>query len=149
MKFFQLGSGEYLLTVEENIRCSVRATIGQCIDMNGEKIAGIILEHHIKNKDVFKDADSKICWEAAKDGSAGIEKIFLIITFRDNNSNYEGKMNFYFDLNDPYFSDNMIDWFKLIIGKNGLLALFDGEEPSVFLHSVPLDMPKLIISGNF
>lgn len=149
MKFFQLGDGEYLLTTEEKIRGSVRATIGQCIDNNGEKIAGIILEQRIKNKDMFKDADSKIRWEAAKDGSAGIEKIFLIMTFRDSNSNCVEEMNFYFDLNDPCFSDNMISWFKMIIGKNGLLALFDGDDPSVFVYSIPLDMPKLIVSGNF
>lgn len=149
MKFFQLGDGEYLLTIEEKIRDSVRATISHCTDKDGEKIAGISLGQYIKNKDIFKDADSKICWEAAKDGSAGIEKIFLIMTFRDPSSNEVEKMNFYFDLNDPYFSVNMVEWFKMIIGKNGLLALFDGNEPSVLVYSVPLDMPKLIVSGNF
>jgi hypothetical protein len=126
MKSVQLGDGEYILTIEEKMRDCVPATIGYCTDMYGEKIAGIIIGQGIKNKELYEDADSKVYWEAAKNGLAGIEKIFLIMTFRDSKSTNMEKMNFCFDLKDPSFSSNMINWFVMIIKKNGSLVLFDG-----------------------
>lgn len=145
MKHVQLGDGEYVLTVEEKMRECIPASIGYCIDEYGEKIAGIFIKQDIKNKDIYKDADSKVCWEVAKNGLAGIEKIFLIMVFIDSKSKKVEKMNFYFDLKDQSFSDNMSDWFKMIIDKHGILGLFDESEPFIMVDAIPLDIPRLIV----
>jgi hypothetical protein len=151
MKPVQLGDGEYVLTIEEKIRDCIPATIGYCTDECGKKIAGIIMKQCIKNKDLYEDADSKVYWEAAKNGLAGIEQIFLVMTFRDSKSKVFENMNFYFDLRDPSFSGNMVEWFKMIIERNGILELFDGSEPSIMVNTIPLDIPKLIVAtgGHF
>jgi hypothetical protein len=146
MKPVQLGDGEYILTVEEKIRDCIPATIGYCIDENNGKIAGIIMKQCIKNKYLYEDADSKVYWEAAKNGLAGIEQIFLVMTFVDSKSKVFEKMNFYFDLKDPSFSNHMLEWFEMIIEKNGILELFDGSEPSIMVDTIPLDLPKLIVA---
>lgn len=151
MKPVQLGDSEYALAIEEKIRDCIPATIGYCTDEYGKKIAGINIVQGIKNKDFYEDADSKVCWEAAKNGLAGMEQIFLVMTFMDSKSKNVEKMKFYFDLKDPYFNGNMVDWFKMIIDNDGILVLFDGSEPSVMVNGIPLDMPKLIVatSGYF
>jgi hypothetical protein len=146
MKPVQFGDGEYVLTIEEKIRDCIPATIGYCIDENNGKIAGIIMKQCIKNKYLYEYADSKVYWEAAKNGLAGMEQIFLVMTFMNSRSKIFEKMNFYFDLKDPSFSNCMVEWFKLIIEKNGILALFDGSEPSVMVNAIPLDIPKLIVA---
>lgn len=146
MKSVQLGDGEYVLTIEEKIRGCVPAAIGYCTDECGEKIAGIVIKQGMKNKDLYKNADSKVYWEAAKNGLAGIEQIFLIMTFRDPESADVEKMNFYFDVKDSSFSSDMVEWFKMIIDRNGVLGLFDDSEPSIIVDAIPLDIPKLIVA---
>ncbi len=148
MKAVQLGDGEYTLTIEEKIRDCIPASIGYCTDGCGYKIAGIMIKQCMKNKDLYEDADSKVYWEAAKNGLAGVDEIFLIMTFKDPKSTTMEKMNFYFDLRDKSFSDNMVEWFAMIIEKNGVLGLFDESEATVIVDTIPLDIPKLIVATN-
>jgi hypothetical protein len=148
MKPVQLGDSEYALAIEEKIRDCIPATIGHCTDEYGKKIAGINIVQGIKNKDFYEDADSQVCWEAAKNGLAGMEQIFLVMTFMDSKSKNVEKMKFNFDLKDPYFNSNMVDWFKMIIDNDGILVLFDGSEPSIMVKGIPLDMPKLIVATS-
>lgn len=148
MKSIQLGDGEYILTMEEKIRGCIPAGIGCGIDDNGDKIAGIFVKQAIKNKDIYADAISEVVWEAIKNGSLGIDKIFLNMIFRDLENVEIGKMNFYFDLENPFFRDNMIEWFTMIIDKNGVLGMCDGVVPAIMIDHIPLDIPKLMVMTN-
>lgn len=145
MKHVQLGDGEYILTVEEKIRECIPAGIGYGIDDDGDKTAGIFLKQEIKDKDLYGDVWSEVTWEATQNGSLGIEEIFLHVIFRNDENADIGKMNFYFDLKDPFFRNNMTEWFTMIIDKNGVLGLCDGNEPTIMVNRVPLDIPKLIV----
>lgn len=145
MKSVQLGDGEYILTMEEKIRGCLPAGIGYGIDDNGDKTAGIFVKEEIENKDIYSDAISEVVWEAIKNGSLGIYKIFLNMIFRDLENVEIGKMSFYFDLENPFFRDNMIEWFTMIIGKNGVLGLCDGVMPTIMIDHIPLDIPKLVV----
>jgi hypothetical protein len=145
MKHVQLGDGEYMLTVEEKIRGCIPAGISWGIDDNGDKIAGILVKQTIKNKDIYEDVISEVTWEAIKSGSLGIDKIFLNMIFRDLENVEIGKMNFYFDLKNPFFRDNMIEWFTMIIDKNGVLGMCDGVVPTIMIDHVPLDIPRLVV----
>ncbi len=144
MKGTQLGDGEYSLMIEEKIRECIPSAIGYGIDDDGDKTAGIIVKQEIKKKNLYGNARSEAIWEAARNNGLGIERIFLNIIFRDDNNVYMGKMNFYFDLKDSS-RDDMIEWFKMIVEKNGLLGLCDGTEPSIMIDNIPLDVPKLIV----
>lgn len=141
MQFKQTGDTEYFLIVEEKIRECLPAKIGSGVDEDGKKIAGILLDKPLEDKQIYIDIDVKSQWEAANDPKHGIEKIFLHLDFVGIGK----KLNFYFDLKDPYFRKNMISWFSLIILKNGVMGLCDGELPSVLVENVPLDMPKMMI----
>lgn len=145
MKHIQLGEGEYSLVLEEKIRECIPAGISYGIDDDGDKIAGIFLKQEIKKKDLYGDAISEVTWEATQNGLLGIEKIFLTMIFRDTENVDIGKMNFYFDLKDSFFRNNMVEWFTMIIDKNGVLGLCDGTVPTIMIDHIPLDIPKLIV----
>lgn len=143
MRAIQLGDSEYLLKVEEMTRECVPAVIGISSDENEENIAGIIVKQYIKDKDLYTNADINVRWEAVRNGNIGIEKIFLVVTFVDKYVDL-GKMNFCFDLKDPFFREHMTEWFSMIIKKR-IIDICDGNLPSITLGNIPLDMPELII----
>ena len=145
MKHVQLGEGEYHLMLEEKIRDCIPAEIGYGIDNVGDMTAGIFVKQEIKKKSLYEDARSYVIWEATKNGLLGIEKIFLNMIFRDTENVDIGRMNFYFDLKDPFFGNNMTEWFTMIIDKNGVLGICDGVIPAIMVDNIPLDIPKLIV----
>jgi len=141
----QLGNSEYFLMVEERIRGCIPSVISHGFDDDdGTRIAGISVEREIKNKDLYSNASSETIWELAQDGIF-VDKIFLTMIFRDPENLEIERMHFYFDLDDSLFKDNMVEWFMLIISKNGMLALCDDVEPSILVDHIPLDIPKLIV----
>jgi hypothetical protein len=145
MKHIQLGEGEYSLVIEEKIRECIPAGISYGIDNDGSKTAGVFVRQEIMEKGLYENAGSETIWEATQNGLLGIDKIFLTIIFRDNENVNIGKMNFYFDLEDHLFRDNMVEWFAMIIEKNGVLGLCDGVIPTIMVDHVPLDLPRLIV----
>ena len=144
MERIRLGNGEYSLMVEERIRECIPSVISHGVDDDGVRLAGINVKREIKNKDLYADASSETIWELAQDGIL-VDKIFLTMIFRDTENVEIERMHFYFDLKDSLFRDNMVEWFMLIIGKDGMLALCDDLEPSVTIDHIPLDIPKLIV----
>ncbi len=145
MERIQLGNTEYSLMVEERIRGCIPSVISHGFDDDdGKRIAGISIEQKIKNKDLYADASSETIWEIAQNGIL-VDKIFLTMIFRDPENVEIERMHFYFDLEDSLFMDNMVEWFMLIIGNNGMLALCDDVEPSILVDHIPLDIPKLIV----
>lgn len=144
MKFVDKNPGEYMLTIEEKIRECVSAIYGYGTDNDGEKIAGIIVEKPIENKELYIGIDTKSNWEAAYDPIYGIEKIFLNMNF----IKIKKTMNFYFDLKDHYSIGSMYDWLRLIIKNNGKMAICDGILPSIMVEGVPLDIPTLILTAK-
>lgn len=100
----------------------------------------------MKNKILYGNAISEATWDISRDDILA-DKIFLTIVFKnpDNENIDTGKMNFYFDMKDPIFRENMVDWFKTIVDKDGKLYLCDGSLPSIEVNDVPLDIPKLMI----
>lgn len=145
MKKIQLGDGEYYLMLEERLREYIPAEISYGIEDDGSKFAGIIIQQQIENKYLYGNANSTVIWEAAQNGM-NIEKIFLDMIFRDDESVKLGEMHFYFDIKDSNFRKHMIEWFTMIIEKNGIIGLFDNTDPSIMINNIPLDMPKLIIA---
>ena len=145
MKHVQLGEGEYYLVIEEKMRECIPAGISYGIDDDGSKTAGIFVRQEIEEKSLYENAGSETTWEDTQNGLLGIDKIFLTIIFRNSENVDIGKMNFYFDLKDPIFRDNMVEWFTMIIGKNGTLGLCDGVVPTIMVDHVPLDLPRLIV----
>ena len=145
MKQIQLGEGEFCIFVEERIRQCIPAEIVYDIDDDGDKTAGIFVKQEIKEKNLYENAGTKVTWEAIQNGLLGIEQIFLTMIFSDPKNVDIRKMNFYFDMKDPFFRNNMIEWFTMIIDKNGVLGLCDGTIPTIMIDHIPLDMPMFIV----
>ncbi len=144
MESIKLGDTEYFLTVEEKIRECIPSIISFSTEDDGSKTAGINMKREIKKKQLFESANSKATWEATKDGIL-IDKIFLTLIFKDDKNVDIDMMCFCFDMKDSLFRDNMVDWFTMIIEKDGLLGLCDGIIPSVNINNIPLDIPKLMV----
>lgn len=144
MQAINLGDTEYFLAIEEKMKECIPSSIGFSIEDDGSKVAGINVKQEISKKHLYENANSHATWEATKNGIL-IDKIFLTLIFKDNEGIDIEKMCFCFDMNDSLFRNNMVEWFKMIIGKDGLLGLCDGVIPSVDIHSIPLDIPKLMV----
>lgn len=139
MEFRQAGDSEYSLIMEEKIRECIPTDYGVGTAPDGKRFAAIILKDHLKDKELYENADVKSRWEAAHFRIIGMEKVFLELDFGSGRI-----LKFYINLFDPNFITIRELWFSLII-ENGMIAISDRREPSIIADSVPVDVPKFIL----
>lgn len=140
MEFRQIGDTEYSLIIEEKIRECEYANYCVGVSPDGKRFAAIVLREHLKDKELYENADIKIRWEAAHFRIIGMEKVFLELKFGSG----ERSLKFYINLYDPNFITIKDLWFSLII-ETRMIAISDKGEPSIIATNVPIDVPKLVL----
>jgi len=141
MKTLNLSDGELHLRIEEEKRqCRSISEIGECIDGedNGRHKPFILLKDGLKNKELYENADVNIKWVAAIEGTR-VAGFFLVMNFKSG-----GILKF--DL--PVKSSFIIAWLKLLVEAEGDLVIFDGSQPDIVAHNVPLDLPKKLLKNS-
>lgn len=143
MEFKPAEKTEYDVIIDEKIKECLPAKYGVGMTPDGKRsFAAIMLKEHLKNKELYQDADIKSWWEAAHDKNRGLEKVFLTMNFGERG---ERSLKFYIDLYDLDFAIIRDLWFGLIIETDCMIAMSDKREPSIIATNVPLDIPKFIL----
>lgn len=150
MKFRKTDDNEYDYIIRQKIKecTSAEYSIGVVpgdTDVD-EKYAVVKLTKQLEDKIFYQDANIKSFWEAANDKSLGIEKVFLNINFKRGDDSRD--LKFYIDLYDFGFMPIKEKWFNLIIERDGVIIISDGNIPSIMTSNIPVDIPRLVILSD-
>lgn len=138
IKEWVLGDHELQLLLEEQERlCTPIKGWGIARTEKQQLIPAIVLKQPIKNKEKYlDDIDVDSYWQVANHRLDGIIGVFL-------NLEYKGAGSFKFYIKVKGVAEVHF-WFELFCQSNGELALVDGFEPTLGVHGVTLDIPKLM-----
>lgn len=137
VKEWVLGDHELQLLLEEMERlCTPTLGWGIARTEDLKLIPALVLKDPIKNKEKYLDIDVDSYWQVAKHRQRGVIAVFLNLEYKG-----AGKFKFYIEVE----GDSKIKtWFNLFCTSNGELALIDSCEPTLGVHGVTLDIPKLM-----